>query len=93
MKYYGLDWIGMVLGLASIYFMGRRIRLAFHLRIAASLFWAAFGVLAGTPAAVLANVAAILLCLLGNRATLISPPPRDASRSRGSAPMGGLPSR
>jgi hypothetical protein len=65
MQYYGLDWMGTVLGLLSIYFMGRREKAAFVLRIAASVFWASFGVVAHTPAAILANVVAILLCLRG----------------------------
>jgi hypothetical protein len=63
--YDGLDWLGTVLGLASIYFIGRRNTLALVLRIAASIFWAAFGVVSRTPAGVVANVAAILLCLRG----------------------------
>src|SRR5258708_2668244 len=64
-RYYGLDWIGTVLGLASIYYIGRHDRAAFALRIAASIFWGAFGVVAHTPAAIVANLAAILLCLRG----------------------------
>lgn len=67
LQYYGLDWIGTLLGLASIYFMGRHERAAFVLRIAASVFWAAFGVVARTPAGVLANVMAIVLCFWGIR--------------------------
>lgn len=67
LQYYGLDWIGTLLGLASIYFMGRHERTAFVLRIAASVFWAAFGVVARTPAGVLANVMAIVLCFWGIR--------------------------
>jgi hypothetical protein len=64
-NYYGLDWIGTVLGLASIYYTGRHDKAAFALRIAASVFWAAFGVVAHTPAAIIANTAAILLSLRG----------------------------
>ncbi len=64
-QYYGLDWIGTILGLASIYYIGRRNRLALGLRIAASLFWTAFAVIAWTPAGIVANLAAILLCLRG----------------------------
>lgn len=71
MRYYGLDWMGTILGLASIYYMGRHDKAAFCLRIAASMFWASFGVLAQTPAAIIANLAAILLCLRGIA------PPRD----------------
>ena len=65
MNYYGFDWIGTVLGLASIYYTGRNDKLAFVLRIAASLFWAAFGIVARTPAAIIANSAAIVLCVRG----------------------------
>lgn len=65
MNYYGLDWIGTVLGLASIYYTGRHDRAAFVLRIAASVFWAAFGFVAHTPAAIIANSVAILLCVRG----------------------------
>ena len=65
MQYYGLDWMGTVLGLASISCIGRHDKAAFVLRIGASLFWAAFGVVAHTPAAILANTAAILLCVRG----------------------------
>ena len=65
MRYYGLDWVGTVLGLASIHYLSQRRRLGFVLRIAASIFWALFGVVAGTPACVIANVAVIVLSLRG----------------------------
>ena len=38
-QYYGLDWLGTILGLASIYYLGRQRRVGFILRILASLFW------------------------------------------------------
>jgi hypothetical protein len=60
-RYYGLDWAGTVLGLASMYCLGRHQRVGFLLRILASGFWVAFGVVAGTPAAIVANVAVIAL--------------------------------
>jgi nicotinamide riboside transporter PnuC len=66
-QYYGLDWLGTILGLASIYYLGRHRRIGFVLRILASLFWVAFGVVAGTLAGVIANVAVILLSLNGIR--------------------------
>lgn len=65
MQYYGLDWIGTVLGLASISCIGRHDRAALLLRITASIFWAGFGLVAHTPAGVVANLAAIVLCLRG----------------------------
>ena len=68
MRYYGLDWVGTILGLASIHYLGQRRRLGFVLRIAASIFWALFGIVASTPACVIANVAVIVLSFRGLRA-------------------------
>jgi hypothetical protein len=65
MSYYGLDWIGTVLGLMSIHYLGRKRKIGFVLRIAASLFWVAFGIVAGTVAGIIANVAVILLSVNG----------------------------
>ena len=45
MKYFGLDWIGTILGLASIHYLGRKNKTGFILRIVASAFWVAFGIL------------------------------------------------
>jgi nicotinamide riboside transporter PnuC len=67
MKYYGLDWIGTVLGLMSIYYLGRKRKIGFILRIVASVFWVAFGIVAGTTAGIVANVAVILLSVSGLR--------------------------
>lgn len=67
MDYYGLDWVGTALGLASIYYLGRQRRVGFVLRILASIFWILFGLVAGTVAGVIANVAVILLSLKGFR--------------------------
>ena len=67
MSYYGLDWLGTVAGLASIYFLGRRRPVGFVLRIISSVFWVAFGVVAGTVAGVIANLAVIFLSLNGLR--------------------------
>jgi nicotinamide riboside transporter PnuC len=65
MKYYGLDWIGTALGLISIYYLGRKRKIGFVFRIVASIFWVAFGIVAGTTAGVIANVAVILLSVSG----------------------------
>jgi len=76
-NYYGLDWLGTVAGLASIYYLGRRQRIGFALRIIASLFWVAFGVVAGTTAGVIANVAVIVLSVKGMKEwSRIETPPR-----------------
>jgi nicotinamide riboside transporter PnuC len=65
MKYYGLDWIGTILGLMSIYYLGRKKKIGFVFRIAASAFWLIFGDIAGTIAGIVANVVVILLSLSG----------------------------
>jgi hypothetical protein len=81
--YFGLDWVGTILGLASVYVMGQNDRAAFVLRLLSSIFWASFGVVARSPAAVLANVASILLCVrgmvLGRRRTPQATPGRLSS--------------
>jgi uncharacterized membrane protein len=63
MRYYGLDWVGTVLGLASIHYLGRKKIAGFTLRIASSVFWVAFGLVAKTAAGVVANSAVIVLSL------------------------------
>ena len=65
MKYYGLDWFGTLLGLASIYYLGQQREIGFVLRIVASIFWIAFGIVADTMAGVIANVAVIALSIKG----------------------------
>jgi nicotinamide riboside transporter PnuC len=65
MKYYGLDWVGTVLGLMSIYYLGRKRKIGFVFRIVESIFWVAFGIVAGTTAGIVANVAVILLSVSG----------------------------
>jgi len=85
--YYGLDWLGTLLGLASIYYLGQRKQVGFVLRILASLFWVAFGIVAGTVAGVIANIAVIVLSVKGikdwKRAEALDGIPE--SRSIGSA--------
>ena len=65
MKYYGLDWIGTILGVASIHYLGRKNKAGFILRIVASVFWVAFGIIAETPAGIVANIAVIILSFKG----------------------------
>lgn len=83
MSYYGLDWTGTVLGLISIYYLGRQRRIGFVFRIAASLFWIAFGVVAGTAAGVIANFVIILLSLHGFRRWGSSQNAKDFSTTLG----------
>jgi nicotinamide riboside transporter PnuC len=65
MKYYRLDWIGTILGLASIHYPGRKNKTGFILRIVASAFKVAFGIIAETPAGIVANLAVIILSFRG----------------------------
>ena len=65
MKYYGFDWIGTILGLVSIHYLGRKNKTGFILRIGASVFWVAFGIIAETPAGIIANLAVIILSFRG----------------------------
>ena len=67
MNYYGLDWASTILGLLSIYCLGRKQEIGFIFRIVASLFWLTFAILAQTPAGVVANAAVIVLSITGLR--------------------------
>ena len=79
MKYYGLDWIGTILGLASIHYLGRKNKAGFIFRIAASVFWVAFGIIAETPAGVVANIAVIILSFRGLHQWKVSLKSQDGS--------------
>ncbi len=53
-KYYGIDWIAMILNALSIYLLGKRLKLGFFLGVVANLAWIAFAVLADSAATVIA---------------------------------------
>jgi hypothetical protein len=61
MKCYGLDWIGTIPGIASTHDLSRKSRTGFILRILASVFWIAFGIVAETPAGVFVSFASRLI--------------------------------
>ena len=55
LRYFGADWTGFALTLASLYMLGNHRRSGFLLGAASSVAWLVFSVLAGSTATVIAN--------------------------------------
>jgi hypothetical protein len=53
-KYYGIDWIALVLNAIAIYLLGKKRQTGFSLGVGASLAWIVFGILAHSVATVVA---------------------------------------
>ncbi len=53
-RYYGIDWVALVLNATAIYFLGQKKKAGFSLGIAANLAWIVFGILAHSLATVVA---------------------------------------
>jgi nicotinamide riboside transporter PnuC len=61
LKFKGTDWVGMIFGLISAYFLAKGRRYGFVFGIAAGLGWVIFGVLTGSIAGILANLCFIAI--------------------------------
>jgi nicotinamide riboside transporter PnuC len=59
-RYYGSDWVGMVFGLISTYYLAKERKRGFLFGVVGGLGWIAFGVLTQSVAGVLANAIFIL---------------------------------
>jgi hypothetical protein len=55
-KYYGTDWIAMILTMIAIYMIGNRQRFGFIFMITANVCWLIVGVLTQSFALLVANV-------------------------------------
>ena len=53
-RYYGIDWIALVLNAVAIYLLGRKQRAGWSLGVGANLAWIVFGILAHSVATVAA---------------------------------------
>jgi hypothetical protein len=53
-KYYGIDWIALVLNAIAIYLLGKKRQTGFSLGVGANLAWIVFGILAHSVATVVA---------------------------------------
>lgn len=53
-RYYGIDWIALVLNAVAIYLLGKKQRSGWSLGVLANLVWIVFGVLAHSVATMVA---------------------------------------
>ena len=54
-EYYGLDWLGMILSVIAIYFLGNKKRQGFLLMMAGNVAWIGFGYVVDSPATIIMN--------------------------------------
>jgi hypothetical protein len=64
-KYYGTDWLAMILAFCFLYLVGEKKRYGFVLGIFSSISWLVFAVLAHSIANVIANIIFIFLNMRG----------------------------
>lgn len=65
LQYYGIDWIGMVLMLISVYLLSDSKRHGFLFGAVGNIVWIVFGVLAASMATILLNSGLFILNLRG----------------------------
>ena len=53
-KYYGIDWIALVLNATALYLLGKKRISGFALGVGANMAWIVFGILANSMATVVA---------------------------------------
>jgi nicotinamide riboside transporter PnuC len=56
LKFHGTDWAGMIFGLLSTYYLGRKKRWGFVFGVVGGIAWIIFGVLTQSAASIMANV-------------------------------------
>jgi len=64
-RYYGADWVGMIFGLISTYYLAKERKRGFLFGVIGGIGWITFGVLTQSVAGVLANATFILLNFRG----------------------------
>lgn len=60
-KYFGFDWVAMVLTFTAIYYIGNKNRLGLMLMMIGNICWAIVGIQANSLAMILANVAFFIM--------------------------------
>jgi len=60
-KYYGFDWVAMVLTFTAIYYIGNKNRLGLMLMMVGNICWTIVGIQANSLAMILANVAFFIM--------------------------------
>ena len=64
-KYYGIDWIALVLNATAIYLLGKKRKSGFTLGVVANMTWIVFGILANSMATVVACSIFVVLNVKG----------------------------
>ena len=67
LKYYGLDWIAMIMTFLSIYLLGKKNKYGFIFGLLANASWFGFGILAQSVGNMFANVILTILNVKGYR--------------------------
>jgi nicotinamide mononucleotide transporter len=65
LRYHGLDGLAMALTFSAIWLLGNRSRHGFVVMSAGNLCWTTIGVLAGSPAMVVANLGFLAMNVRG----------------------------
>ena len=64
-EHYGLDWLGMILSVIAIYFLGNKKRQGFLLMMAGNVAWIGFGCIVNSSATIIMNVVFIGMNIWG----------------------------
>ncbi len=64
-KYFGVDWLAMLLTFAAIYLLGNKSRIGFPTMMCGNACWIAIGVFSGSIAMVLANFGFLVMNVRG----------------------------
>jgi hypothetical protein len=64
-RYYGADWIAMVLSVASLWMLGSRKRNGFVIMAVGNAAWIIYGALAGNLPIIISNIIFVVLNLRG----------------------------
>lgn len=67
-KYYGVDWVAMILAFTAVYLLGHRKRSGFLVGILASVCWCGFAYMAESLADIISNAVIMFLYYKGYRA-------------------------
>lgn len=64
-KYYGIDWMAMLMTFCSLYLLGKKNKYGFIFGLLANFFWLCFGILVLSAGNILANVVFSILNIKG----------------------------
>lgn len=67
LRYYGVDWLAMLLTFLMLYSLGKKRRVGFLYGLGANVSWFTFGIMAGSVANSIANAALAALNIRGYR--------------------------